>query len=152
MPQCYFALPRVIIKFYGVAFLMIGSSHDWGNITKSSKQWNIIKYQKKEFIKVLNHNYDPWVKSMKQIKIIIFVSYHPILCHVIPRQLNRDQNKIWSEVVATLKNQYNGIIGGSDGVERQQLAFIQQQLSSPFLESMGLHIRWNFESLFGICT
>ena len=42
--------------------------------------------------------------------------------------------EIWSEVVATLKSKYNGLKGGSDGVEKQRLAFIQQWLSSPFLE------------------
>ena len=52
--------------------------------------------------------------------------------------------EICSEVVATLKMQYDGLNGGSDGVVRQQLAFIQQWSSSPFLESMGIHIRWNY--------
>ena len=32
--------------------------------------------------------------------------------------------EIWSEVVATLKSQYDGLAGGSDEVERQRLAFI----------------------------
>ena len=34
--------------------------------------------------------------------------------------------EIWSDVVATLKSQYYGLKAGSDGVERQRLAFIQQ--------------------------
>ena len=56
--------------------------------------------------------------------------------------------EIWSEVVATLKSQYDGLKGGSNGVERQILAFIQQWSSSPFSESVepswpykDLHIR-----------
>ena len=49
--------------------------------------------------------------------------------------------EIWSESIATLKSQYDGLKGGSDGVERQRIAFIQQWSSSPFLESVGFHIR-----------
>ena len=41
--------------------------------------------------------------------------------------------EIWSEVVATPKSQYDGLIDGSDGVERR-LALIQQWSSSPFIE------------------
>ena len=52
--------------------------------------------------------------------------------------------EIWSEVVATLKSQYGGLTGGSDGVERQRLAFIQQWSSSPTLESMDVQ---NFETM-----
>ena len=59
--------------------------------------------------------------------------------------------EIWSEVVVTLKSKYDGLRGGFDGVERQRLAFIIQWSSSPFLESMGLHIRWNYRILIGIC-
>ena len=55
------------------------------------------------------------------------------------------------EVVATLKCQYNGLNGGYDGVERQQLAFIQQLSSSPFLESVGIHIRCNYRAPIWIC-
>ena len=51
--------------------------------------------------------------------------------------------EIWSEVVAPLNSQYDGL-DGSDGVERQQLAFIQQWSSSPFIESVGIHVRWNY--------
>ena len=32
--------------------------------------------------------------------------------------------EIWSEVVATLKSQSDGLKGDSDGVERQRLAFV----------------------------
>ena len=55
----------------------------------------------------------------------------------------RLMQEIWSEVVATLKSQYDGLKlkGGSVGVERQRIAFIQQWSSSPFLESVGIHIR-----------
>ena len=59
--------------------------------------------------------------------------------------------EIWSEVVATLKSQYDGLKGDSDGVERQLLAFIQQWSSSPFLESMGIQIRWNYRIPTWIC-
>ena len=59
--------------------------------------------------------------------------------------------EIWSEVVATLKSQYDGLNGGSDEVEKQQLAFIQQWSCSPFLESVGIHIRWNYRVPTGIC-
>ena len=64
----------------------------------------------------------------------------------------RLMQEIWSEIVATLKRQYDGLKGGSDGVERQRMAFIQQWSSSPFLESVGLHIRWNYRVPSGICT
>ena len=40
--------------------------------------------------------------------------------------------EIWSEIVPTLKSQYDGFKGGCDGVERQRLAFIQQCSFSPF--------------------
>ena len=60
--------------------------------------------------------------------------------------------EIWSESVATLKSQYDGLKGGSDGVERKRIAFIQQWSSSPFLESVGFHIRWNYRIPTGICT
>ena len=60
--------------------------------------------------------------------------------------------EIWSESVATLKSQYDGLKGDSDGVERQRIAFIQQWMSSPFLESVGFHIRWNYRIPTGICT
>ena len=60
--------------------------------------------------------------------------------------------EIWSETVATLKSQYDGLKGDSDGVERQRIAFIQQWSSSPFLESVGIHIRWNHCIPTGICT
>ena len=43
--------------------------------------------------------------------------------------------------VATLKSQYDDIMGRSNGAEIQRLAVIQQWLSSPFLELVGLHIR-----------
>ena len=59
--------------------------------------------------------------------------------------------EIWSEVVATLKSQYDGLKGSSDGVERQQLAYIQQWAPSPFLESVGIHIRWNYRVPAWIC-
>ena len=59
--------------------------------------------------------------------------------------------EIWSEIVATLKSQYDGLKGGSNGVERQRIAFIQQWLSSPFLESVGIHIRWNYRVPTLIC-
>ena len=59
--------------------------------------------------------------------------------------------EIWSEVVATLKSQYDGLKDDSDGVERQRLAFIQQWSSSPFIESMGIHIRWTYHVPIGIC-
>ena len=60
--------------------------------------------------------------------------------------------EIWSEIVAILKSQYDGLKGGSDGVERQRITFIQQWSSSPFLESVGLHIRWNYRVPLEICT
>ena len=60
--------------------------------------------------------------------------------------------EIWSESVATLKSQYDSLKGGSDGVERQRIAFIQQWSSSPFLESVDIHIRWNYHVPTGICT
>ena len=60
--------------------------------------------------------------------------------------------EIWSESIATLKSQYDGLKGGSDGVERQRIAFIQQWSSSPFLESVGFHIRWNYRIPTRICT
>ena len=41
--------------------------------------------------------------------------------------------EIWSEDVATLKSQCNGLTGGSDGVERQRLAFINNGRPRPFL-------------------
>ena len=65
------------------------------------------------------------------------------------RKIQEWEWEIWSEVVVMLKSQYDGK-SGSDGAERQQLAFIQQQ-SSPFLESAGLHIRWNYGVPSGIC-
>ena len=49
---------------------------------------------------------------------------------------------LWTFASSTLKSQYNGLTGKTDGAERQRLAFIQQWSSSPFLESVGLHIRW----------
>ena len=54
-------------------------------------------------------------------------------------------------VVAMLKSQYNGITCGFNGVERQLLAFIQQCSTSPLLELMGLHIRWNYLVPSRIC-
>ena len=60
--------------------------------------------------------------------------------------------EIWREVVATLKSQYGGRKGGSDGVERQQLVFIQLWSSSPFLELVGIHIRWNYRVPTVDCT
>ena len=64
----------------------------------------------------------------------------------------RLMQEIWSEIVATLKSQYDGLKGDSDGVERQRIAFIQQWSSSPFLELVGIHIRWNYRVPSGICT
>ena len=64
----------------------------------------------------------------------------------------RLMQEIWSEIVPTLKSQYDGLKGDSDGVERQRIAFIQQWSSSPFLESVGIHIRWNYRVPSGICT
>ena len=46
--------------------------------------------------------------------------------------------KIWNDVIATLKSQYDGILGKSNGAGRQQLAFIQQWSSSPFLDKIEL--------------
>ena len=63
----------------------------------------------------------------------------------------RLMQEIWSEIVATLKSQYDGLKGDSDGVERQRIAFIQQWSSSPFLELVGIHIRWNYRISTGIC-
>ena len=34
--------------------------------------------------------------------------------------------EIWSEDATTMKSQYDGLKGGSNGVERQRIAFIQQ--------------------------
>ena len=61
------------------------------------------------------------------------------------------RNYINGEIVATLKSQY-GFKGGSDGVERKQLAFTQQWSSYPFLDSVGIHIRWNYRAPSRICT
>ena len=58
---------------------------------------------------------------------------------------------LWTFASSTLKSQYNGLTGRTDGAERQQLAFIQQWLFSPFLEPMGLHITWNYRIPTGIC-
>ena len=60
--------------------------------------------------------------------------------------------EIRSDVVTTLKIQYDGLTSGSDGVERQRLTFIQQWSSFPFFELVGLHIRWNHRVHIGICT
>ena len=59
---------------------------------------------------------------------------------------------IWSQVVATLKSQYDGLKGRSDGVERQRIAFIQQWSCSPFLELVGIHRRWKYRAPTWICT
>ena len=61
------------------------------------------------------------------------------------------KQEVWSEVVVTLKSQYDSLTGGYDGVERQRLAFIQQWSSFPFLESINIHIRWNYRITTGIC-
>ena len=41
--------------------------------------------------------------------------------------------EIWSEVVATLKSQYDGLKGGSDRVEGKRLAFVNNGRPLPFL-------------------
>mgnify|MGYP006973822640 CR=1 FL=1 len=58
-------------------------------------------------------------------------------------------NNLHMKTFATLKSQYDGYKGDSDGVERQRLAFIQQWSSSPFLELVGIHIRWNYCKIKG---
>ena len=51
------------------------------------------------------------------------------------------------------KEPIQGTTGGSDATERQRLDFIQQWSCSPFLESLGLYIRWNHQLLLGfICN
>ena len=62
-------------------------------------------------------------------------------CRRVFSNATRLMQEIWSEIVATLKSQYDGLKGGSYGVERQRITFIQQWSSSPFLESVGIHIR-----------
>ena len=59
--------------------------------------------------------------------------------------------EIWSEVVATLKIKYDGLKGDSNGVEKQGLAFIQQWSTSPFIESVSIHIRWTYRVPTRIC-
>ena len=58
-----------------------------------------------------------WILWKRQCRRVFFnQTVHPVML----------MQEIWSEVVATLKSQYDGLKGGSDGVERQRLAFIQQ--------------------------
>ena len=58
---------------------------------------------------------------------------------------------ICNEVVGTLKSQYDGFTGVSDGIERQRIAFIQQWSYSSFIELAGIHIRWNYGVPKRIC-
>ena len=133
-PQCHGRHQEegmsLVIKAQEVSFSTIGNIHSTPTNAKS------------QVVLELVNPITLWILWKRRCRRVFSnQTAHPIML----------MQEIWSEVVATLKSQYDGLKGGSDGVERQRLAFIQQWSSSPFLESVGIHIRWNYRVPTCIC-
>ena len=145
----------------------------WGNICWLSWQATIGRYEHQEermtlvikaqevfFSSSNNVHSTPLNDKSQEVLELVSPITHWILWKQRCRRVFSNQTahptrllqEIQSEIVAPLKSQYDGLKGGSEGVERQQIAFIQQWSSSPFLESVGIHIRWNYRVPTGICT